>query len=195
MTQLIKVLTAVMVSVFLTAGPDMVFADDALSYEQLSPNGKYVFVMLTKGPAKLGRVDTLKSKYECSGLYKANNSLKPLWRVNWYSPTVHVSSDGAHLVRVGRAKVEAMNGKPDMAQLALAFYKNGKLLKRYLIGNVISAPSKLVKWGTGFRWQKRIAFDDESGKLSVTLVTGQTKVFNIKSGLIIPDKSAANKRR
>ena len=195
MTRRVKFFVVMMVMLFFAASPAALFADDDQSYEQLSPNGKYLFVMLTKTPAKVGRVDTLKSKYDYSGLYKANRPAKPLWRVNWYSKSVHVSSDGIHLVRMGRPLVEAMNGKPDMAQLALAFYKNGNLLRRYFIKDIISKPSKLVKSGKGFQWQKRIAFDDESGKLSVTLITGQTKVFSVKTGNIIPDKPATNKRR
>ena len=48
-------------------------AEVARSYEQLSPNGKYVFVMLTKGPDKTGVVDTLKTRYSYSGLYRVGS--------------------------------------------------------------------------------------------------------------------------
>ena len=175
--------------------PIIALADEAQSYEQLSPNGKYVFVMLSKSPDLGGRVDTLKRRYPHSGLYRANNSRKPLWRVNWYSSHVHVSSDGTYLVRIGRTYVGSINGKPNMAQLAIAFYKNGNRTKKYLIEDMIPDPRSLFKSKDGFEWQNRIAFDDELGSLDVKLVTGQSKIFSIKSGKIISAKSAKNKRR
>ena len=194
MTKPMKLAAAIMTAVFFAVSPAAIFADETKSYEQLSPNGKYLFVMLAKG-TDTTKVDTLKKKYSHSGLYKANNTGKPLWRINWYASTVHISSDGMHLVRIGRPIVEAMNGKPDMEQLAVAFYKNGSQTRKYLIRDLIPAPSKLVKSGKGFKWQDRIAFDDDSGKLEITLVTGQVKVFSVKSGKIITGKSDNKKRR
>ncbi len=164
------------------------FAADGQSYEQLSPNGKYLFVMLSKTPDKPERIDTLKDKYGRSGLYRAGKTGKPIWTVNWYSPTVHVSSDGIHLVRIGRPVVEAVSGKPDMAQLAIAFYEKGKQIRKYAIRDLISRPSRLAKSGKGFKWQERIAFDDETGKIVITLVTGQKKAFSIKTGKLVADK-------
>lgn len=177
------------------AVPVTAFADEARSYEQLSPNGKYVFVMLSKSPDTGGRVDTLRRKYSHSGLYRANNPRKSLWRVNWYSSRVHVSSDGTYLVRIGRTHVNPINGKPNMAQLAVAFYKNGNLTKKYLIEDLIPDPRSLFKSKDGFEWQNRIAFDDEPGSLEVKLVTGQSKIFSIKSGNVIDTKSAKKKAK
>lgn len=157
-------------------------ADDAKSFEQLSPNGKYVFVMLSKTPDQGGIVDTLKQRYPHSGLYRADNSRKPLWRVNWYASRVHVSSDGIHLVRLGRVLISSINGKPEMTQLAISFYKNGKLTRKYSVGELTGGAAALIKSGDGFKWHKRIAFDDSSEKLDVTTITGQKYLFDIKSG-------------
>lgn len=165
------------------------------SYEQLSPNGKYIFVMLAKSPDKEGRIDTLKGKYDRSGLYKAGEPAKRFWSVNWYSPTVHVSSDGVHLVRIGRKNVVAINDKPDMAQLAVAFYNKGKLVKKYTIGDLCGDPKKLVRAPAGFQWQKRIAFDDVSGRLEIDLVTGQDKVFAVRSGKIVKADTKNTRRQ
>ncbi len=178
-----------------TANPIAALADDEHSYEQLSPNGKYVFVMLTKSPDRAGNVDTLKARYHHSGLYKTANPRKSLWRVNWYSARVHVSSDGIHLARVGRLYAASVNGKPNMAQLAVAFYKNGNLTKKYTVGGLVDDPHKLVKSADGFQWQKRVAFDDASERLEVALITGQNRIFDIKSGNMIGRKTAAHKRR
>ena len=187
---------AICFSVFglFTVGPMTTFADEARSYEQLSPNGKYVFVMLTKGPDKAHTVDTLKTKYSHSGLYNAGGPRKSLWRVNWYSSHVHVSSDGIHLVRIGRIHVAPINGKPNMAQLAIAFYGKGNVIRKYLIEDLLKDPARLVKSGAGFQWQKRIAFDDDSGRLDVTLVTGQQRIFDIKSGNIVPVKRGKSRK-
>ena len=175
--------------------PIAVSADEEKSYEQLSPNGKYVFVMLSKTPDTGGKVDTLKARYRHSGLYRANNHRKSLWRVNWYSSRVHISSDGAHLARIGRTSVSPVGDKPNMAQLALAFYNNGNLIKKYTIEDLIRDPRSLFKSKDGFEWQNRIAFDDSSKSLEVALVTGQTKVFDIKSGSMTGPKNAKHKRR
>ena len=166
-------------------------AEVARSYEQLSPDGKYVFVMLAKGAGEPSIVDTLKDRYEHSGLYKVGDPKKALWRVNWYSSRVHVSSDGMHLVRIGRLNVSSINGKPNMAQLAIAFYSNGNLTKKYLIEDLLDNPGMLIKVGIGFQWQKRIAFDDASERLEVTLITGQKKIFDTRSGNIIVTKVRA----
>ena len=171
-----------LVSALFAAWPVMLPADEAQSYEQLSPNGRYVFVMLSKSPDTGGKVDMLKSRYKHSGLYKANNTRKPLWRVNWYSSRVHIASDGIHLMRMGRPYTAVINAKPDMAQLALAFYENGIRIKKYTVKDLIVSPARLVKSKAGFEWQKRIAFDDASATIAVELVTGQTKTFDIKSG-------------
>ncbi|MDD5436516.1 MAG: hypothetical protein PHX20_03125 [Candidatus Omnitrophica bacterium] len=187
--------TCLLVSVLFAVYPLGLLADDAPSYEQLSPNGKYVFVMLSKSPDAGGRVDMLKSRYKHSGLYKVTNMKKSLWRVNWYSPSVHIASDGIHLVRVGRPYTAAINGKPDMAQLAIAFYENGSPAKKYLIKDLITKSSKLTKTKAGFEWQKRIAFDDASATIDVELVTGQTKTFDIKSGKMVSQKADSRKRR
>ena len=182
------------VFVLFTASPAATFADEARSYEQLSPNGKYVFVMLTKGPDKAHTVDTLKTKYSHSGLYNVSGPRKSIWRVNWYSSHVHVSSDGIHLVRIGRVHVAPINGKPNMAQLAIAFYGKGNVIRKYLIEDLLKDPARLVKSGADFQWQKRIAFDDASGRLDVTLVTGQQRIFDIKSGNIISLKRGKSRK-
>jgi hypothetical protein len=182
-----------LVSIMFTAMPILALSDEFKSYEQLSPNGKYVFVMLAKSPDP-SKVDTLKKAYRHSGLYTASKSRKCLWRVNWYASRVHVSSDGIHLVRIGRTKVASINGKPNTIQLALAFYANGNLSKKYLIEDLISDPRSLFKAKGGFDWQNRVAFDGSAGKLEVALVTGQTKLFDIKSGDIIATKTAKHKR-
>jgi len=169
--------------------------EEAHSYEQLSPTGKYLFVMLAKGRNSGVSIDTLKKKYTHSGLYRIGAGKKALWTVNWYAARVHVSSDGKYLVRVGRKAANSINKQPDMSQLALAFYENGKVLNKYLIEDLIQDPNRLAKSGDSFLWEKRIAFDDASGRLAVTLVTGQDVMFNVRSGKIISIKAGAGKKK
>jgi len=169
--------------------------EEAHSYEQLSPNGKYIFVMLAKSRNRGARVDTLRDKYAHSGLYKAGGDRKALWTVNWYASQVHVASDGKCLVRIGRTAAHSINKQPDTSQLALAFYDSGKALSKYLIEDLIQNPNSLTKSGDSFLWKKRIAFDDASGRLDVTLVTGQNVLFNIRSGKIISIKAGVGKRK
>ena len=190
-----KKLISVLVISIVCMAPYLVRAEAERSYEQLSPNGKYVFVMLARGPGEAGVVDELKARYPHSGLYRANFPGKALWGVKWYSSRVHVSSDGIHLVRLGRLHVAAVNGRPNMAQFAVAFYKKGRLTKRYSIGDLIDDTAALVRSGAGFQWHERISFDDVSEKLEVTLMTGQKKVFDTGSGSMILAKANIRKGR
>ena len=79
--------------------------------------------------------------------------------------------------------------------LAVAFYDKGVLIKKYLIGDLFADPKKLPRSGSGFQWQKRIAFDDASGRLEIMLVTGQKKLFTVRSGKMVTKADAQKTRR
>jgi hypothetical protein len=82
------------------------------SYRKPSPDGRYVFVMLSPLPpeadterwtgARADEIREVRRTYAASGLYRNDDPLKPLWTVTGYWPEggVEVASDGVHLLRV-----------------------------------------------------------------------------------------------
>src|SRR5688572_14539739 len=71
------------------------------SYTAISPNEKYLFVMIAPMKAedeaadwideKAAEILAIRKKYTQSGLYLNDGSTKPLWTVDWYSYEVEVA--------------------------------------------------------------------------------------------------------
>ena len=60
---------------------------------------------------------------------EANGKFRELWRVKgWYAFFTFLSDDGRYLVRMGDC---AFGSEPSPANLALAFYDNGKFVGYY----------------------------------------------------------------
>lgn len=162
-------------------------------YQKVSPDGKYVFVMLSPSESRFAEKDkTLRKKYRSSGLYKNDKSSTPLWKIDWYSAKqdIYLSSDGKHLVRMGfwtgRRDDEGLEkGEPAVKQLAVAFYNEGKLLKAYTIEDLIEKSNKIPPSVSYFRWKKEVSFDDATSQLSILTVEGKRYVFDVRSGEIL----------
>lgn len=74
-----------------------------------------------------------------------NGNFNELWKTSgWYSPQVFLSDDGQYLVRMGPWYTQ----EPNKNDLAVAFYKNGKLLKEYFATDLVKNESK-IKEATG----------------------------------------------
>ena len=78
----------------------------AYSYKKHSPDGRYVFIMIPPIPiaqdleswneeTKTG-IAEIRKRYVRSGLYLNDDSVDPLWTVDWYSFGVEVTSDGMY---------------------------------------------------------------------------------------------------
>ena len=165
-------------------------------YRYVTKGEQYIFIMLAppqdeKGPKDEEREDPeIRKIYHESGLYRNDGSTTPLWTVDWYSTLVHVSSDGKYLAKLGpwptyQDQKDFENGSPALEQLALAFYKERKLFKKYKIRDLIQNPKKLAKGRSHFQWKERIWFDDVSGRLNVITHDEQKLVFDIRSGKIV----------
>lgn len=78
----------------------------AYSYKKLSPDGKYVFIMippisieddlLSWNEEARSRIVEIRKRYARSGLYLNDNSVDPLWTFDWYAFDVEIASDGVH---------------------------------------------------------------------------------------------------
>ena len=158
-------------------------------YTRVTRNKKFVFVMLP--PKPFDKYGTLKTRYPASGLYPNNGSNKPLWTVPWYEFDVDVASDGKHLVRWG--PWPRTGDRFDT--LALAFYENGREIKRYRVRDLVARPEALPRTVSHYHWLEGKTFDDRGGRVGVTTLqrhdpaTGvrylRKYVFDLASGRVV----------
>jgi hypothetical protein len=84
-----------------------------------------------------------------------NGSDVELWRTQgWYSTEVFLSNDGDFLVAIG-----PWNGghEPRKEDLALAFYREGKLIKQHSTADLVKDKSKVSKSLSHYTWLARDA--------------------------------------
>ncbi len=153
------------------------------SYQDIVGNDQYVFVMLVENSESL--ISSSGEQYPSSGLYRNDGSNNPLWTVDWFAFTVYVSSDGQHIARMGPWPSLKGKREPDVQELAVAFYENGELLKRYIISDLISKPKSLPSSVSHFEWKKDVSFDDTLERLTIITTEENKYVFDIKSGEMV----------
>ena len=146
------------------------------SYKKYSSNKKYFFKMHP-------RVDG--TGY--GAMYKVNLLIpnKLFWEVDgWYAHDVYISYDGNYLVRMGYSYY----GRFDPKEFALGFYKQGKLLQRYLNGSLIKDKS-LFNNKYSVRGSccldKIYGFQGEKSYIFKILTMDQiTYLFDVRTGLL-----------
>jgi hypothetical protein len=153
------------------------------SYKKPSPDGRYVFVMLSPHEAEGGEQDrALREAYPRSGLYRNDGSNEPLWTVSWYAypSCVEVASDGTHLVRRG-------NRGWLMGSEAFSLYAHGQLVRAYTVGQLVAAPWLLSKGGEGpkYDWVGWTEFDDATMSYTVRTKDGNRWVFDVRTGEVV----------
>jgi hypothetical protein len=115
---------------------------------------------------------------------------------NWYSRYVYVSIDGRHLVQLEPASV---GERPSKEDLAVAFHRDGKLVKSYSTVDLIKDPKKVVVTWSSYLWlapsiraevtagqslqlQPKLTYDD---KFTLHTIDGWTYVFDVTTGAIV----------
>jgi hypothetical protein len=110
----------------------------------------------------------------------ADGSLKEIYRTKgWYSFQVFVSRDGRYIVRMGPWSVGHEPAKDD---LAVAFYKDGKLLKEYSTAELVKDKSKVIATTSHYFWQAPSPVDDgvsENMRLKIRLHLDYTNTFDL----------------
>jgi hypothetical protein len=185
----VKYLPAIILVVLIC--PAMVFGlsiDPPSSYVKPTPNGKYIFVMLTTqstenearrfSEAKANEIRTLRSAYAKSGLYRNDGSKPPLWTVDWYKRRVEPLSDGIHLVRLSFG-LEA----PDSE--AVAFFSRGVLLRSYLISELVSAPELMWNSSPPYLWKSSERLHDAARQYEIRTRHSECYLFDITTGDIV----------
>lgn len=123
--------------------------------------------------------------------------MKELYRTDgWYSFQVYISRDGQYLARMGPWSV---GHEPEEKDLAVAFYKGGKLLKEYSTKDLIKDPSKLLISVSHYMWLAHEnltaeekgpepSMNDYFEKFELHTIDGWTYVFDITNGEIKEEK-------
>lgn len=195
-----------LVLVFLFIVNSVALADRPMrpySYKKIIPGTKYIFVMFGDedyrsthtAPPKDFEVGEDLAKYHSSGLYANDNTSVPLWSVSWYAfpSDVFLSSDGKYVARMGPWAL-LMDRGPDLTELAVAFYENGNLLKRYSVIELLSKKPELtngVQYDiisasvSHYTWKKSVFFDKSKEYLHILTLEGIEYIFDIKTGEII----------
>lgn len=112
--------------------------------------------------------------------WEEDGNLKVLYRTKgWYSFRVFVSRSGRYLVRMGPWSV---GSEPTKDDLAVAFYKEGKLLKKYSTAELVKDKSKVIASTSHYFWRAPSPLDDGITKverLKFRLHLDDTNVFDL----------------
>jgi hypothetical protein len=93
-------------------------------------------------------------KDEGSGIayrLKRDGSSQELWRTTgWYSLTTFLDDDPGYLVRLSPWN---LGHDPSSEDVAVAFYKEGKLLKQYSTADLVKDATKVLRFVSHYEWQ------------------------------------------
>lgn len=106
---------------------------------------------------------------------------KQLWEVNWYAHGLILLNDGVHLIRWG----PWAGDRYGLTDLAVAFYKNGKEIKRYTVKELLQDPSKIKKTVSHYFWKdqnKPSKLSADEKYLYLYTIDGQSYKFEVGSG-------------
>ncbi|MEK7880662.1 MAG: hypothetical protein AAB210_02045 [Deltaproteobacteria bacterium] len=124
-------------------------------------------------------------------LFEINNdgTEKALWKVEgWYAFTTYISNDGKYLVRMN---IWPGGQEPSDEHLAIAFYKNGKLLKSYSTKDLIKNPSVIRPMISHYSYLKKIVGFEEpyNYRFTIQTVDNIEYVFDASNGMIVSRKN------
>lgn len=145
-------------------------------YTIRSSNGMYEFTMTPS--------DSLENSEpygEAFSLAQGERDL--LWRVTgWYAHPTLISNDGRSLVRFG-----PWAARPITEELALAFYRDGEEIKRYVVADLIKDENSVQRTVSHYTWQ---AQDNEwpgkieDGHFQLRTIEGKRVTFDLETGEI-----------
>ncbi|MCX5704046.1 MAG: hypothetical protein NT066_06125 [Candidatus Omnitrophica bacterium] len=192
-----KALFLILISLFCINFYNEVLADSIPSpyhYKNVTGDGRYVFVMIVDDLPFDRPSSSTGKRYPVSGLYHNDGSISPIWKIDWYAFEVYVSTDGRHIARIGDWPNLKDKGEPNLEDLALAFYGDGKLIKQYLISDLVRNSDRLPRSLSHFYWKKNIVFDDAHDRLNIVTFDEQKYIFDVKSGEIIRETKKRTNR-
>jgi hypothetical protein len=114
-----------------------------------------------------------------------------LWQTSgWYAFTVFLDDSGKYLVRLGNSP---RGDKPSAADLAVAFYESGKLVKSYSTADLVKDASKVLASVSHYAWLGEPAPDfsaqptmlAENLEFRLRTTDGIEYVFDARTGAVI----------
>jgi hypothetical protein len=177
----------VLALILLSAFPGFLFADsivDPYPWSEESPSGEYVFVMLPEGNMwrdgwapgdHLDEMNEVYSSYSMSGLYRNDGSTEPLWTFEGYLYSAYIMDDGRHMV------VPAA-WATDMQSRAVAFYRDGELLRYWSVGELVHFRYIHPHSVSHFMWQEDRRWDAWDAEYTILTMEGFRYTFDATTG-------------
>lgn len=105
-----------------------------------------------------------------------NGSSQKIWSISVYAAQTVLTNNGKHLIIFGPWASR-------VSDLAVAFYSEGKELKRYRVGDLIQDENALFRSISHFSWRRGDGkFSDDETRWSLRLIDGRSVVFNPATG-------------
>ena len=151
-------------------------------YSVTSPNGKYIIELIPS--ANFGEAG------KGFAFAKEDTHRKDtLWHVEWFAKKVFLADDGSHLIRFG----PWARDKKVLGDIAIGFYKNGKVVKQYLVKDLVKDKKSISATVSHYTWEScdsAVVSGLSKDFKTYTLVTTDRimYVFNTSTGKIIKKK-------
>ena len=165
------------------------YADSIIEpYEEktFSKNGLYVFWMVPDRTEDESHSQQSDEKYQAFGeVYKVNRdkTFTQKWTIKgWYAYQVYLSNDGKYLVRMGDWALGCGVSKSD---LAIAFYKEGKLLKSYSTYDLVKNNNSIECTMSHYMWLEEVNMEYENNIFTLKTLEGITYHFDVETGEIV----------
>jgi hypothetical protein len=186
-------LLAVLIVMGVNVAPALAYTPKPFnSYKKVSPDGKYLLVMISPAegfPHGTGAEESraIRQTYPQSGLYPNDGSITPVWTIKrWsYKDSVYLASDNIHLVLRPAWPLES----PDDA--VISFYASGHLVRAYsmreLIDNPLRFKNKENNRIPSNSWEESERIDNSRMEYEVTTKDGGRFVFDVRTGQIVSE--------
>ena len=173
----------------------LVYADEIPEQEDytLDVGNKYVFVMLSTVPPSTYATDSqfnknIRDKYNHSGLYSKDNSLEPIWTVDWYSykSQIDISLDGKYLIEWAYLSYRYS----EYNSIAFTLFEDGREIRQYSIDEFVSFPFLL---SSPYEWKENSSIDNEKASLWIRTSNGEEYTIDLATGEIVKGISPKTK--
>jgi hypothetical protein len=154
-------------------------------YVTVSEYGGYYFKMI---PDKQNQYDGDNGSGICFEV-TTDQTDKILWTTTgWYAFVTYLSYDGAYLIRMGNwPRGQELSSE----HLAVAFYKEGELLKSYSTKDLVKDPSSIERTVSHYSWSAESPkLDSYEHRFTIVTKDNNEYVFDITNGSIISQKKS-----
>ena len=167
--------------------------DDAYTYITSSPQSSHrkecFFKMVATNYYDQNDYTSASSAFGIAYDLNSKGEQVELWRTqNWYSFRTYLSRNCESLVRMGRVAWYNYGASSLTGDVAVAFYKKGKLLKKYVVADLINDHQHGINIGySTYIWDKHHYFGRFSSDAPFYIETTENNVFtfNINTGEVI----------